>query len=392
MTALAEAGLAGLLARAEALPPSAFAPARAAAAALLRDQGLPTRRVEAWKYTDLSPLAAALFAPPASTAEPALPPPRAPRRAVVVDGLVRQGAGLARNTAAIPPPAETISALNALLAEDGLLFDIAGDGGVVEILSLVSPGVSAHPRHRIRLGVGATLTLIESSRAGAGALHNPVFDIALAAGARLTHVRIVEDDAAAFHLAAIHAEVAAGATYDAFTLHLGGRIARVEKHVQLVGTGAVAHLNGAQLVSGARLADITIALDHAAPGCTSRQVVKTVLGQGARGVFQGKILVRPAAQKTDGFQMNQALLLAPDAEMDSKPQLEIYADDVKCSHGATVGALDSEALFFLRSRGIPAAEARAMLIDAFLREAVETIGEAAAREVVAAALEAAPRP
>ncbi len=120
--------------------------------------------------------------------------------------------------------------------------------------------------------------------------------------------------------------------------------------------------------------------------------MKTVLGQGARGVFQGRILVRPAAQKTDGFQMNQALLLAPDAEMDSKPQLEIYADDVKCSHGATVGALDAEALFFLRSRGIPAAEARAMLIDAFLREAVETIGEATAREVVTAALEAAPRP
>jgi Fe-S cluster assembly protein SufD len=416
MTALTEPGLAGLLARAEALPPGAFAPARAAAAALLRDQGLPTRRVEAWKYTDLSPLAATFFAPPASRAEPSLPPPRAAHRAVVIDGLVREAAGLARNTAAIPPPTETISALNAeaieeayaaagippptetisalnaLLAEDGLLFDIAGDGGVVEILSLVSPGVSAHPRHRIRLGAGATLTLIESSRAGAGALHNPVFDIALAPGARLTHVRIVEDDATAFHLAAIHADVAAGATYDAFTLHLGGRIARVEKHVQLAGAGAAAHLNGAQIVSGARLADITIALDHAAPGCTSRQVVKTVLGQGARGVFQGRILVRPAAQKTDGFQMNQALLLAPDAEMDSKPQLEIYADDVKCSHGATVGALDAEALFFLRSRGIPAAEARAMLIDAFLREAVETIGEATAREVVTAALEAAPRP
>ncbi|MFN6955855.1 MAG: Fe-S cluster assembly protein SufD [Acetobacteraceae bacterium] len=389
MSAIADAGLAGLLARAEARLPDAWAPARTAAAALLRAEGLPTRRVEAWKYTDMAPLAAAAFAPAGSAAEPALPTPRAERRVVVVDGVVRDAAGFARNRAAIPAPADTIAALNALLAEDGVLFDVEGDAGVVELVSLVSAGVSAHPRHRIRLGAGASLTLIETCRAGAGALHNPVFDIALAPGARLTHARIVEDDPAAFHLAAIHADVPEGATYDAFTLHLGGRIARVEKHVVLKGQGASAHLNGAQLVSGPRVADITIALEHAAPGCASRQVVKTVLGAGARGVFQGRILVRQAAQKTDGYQMNQALLLAPDAEMDSKPQLEIYADDVKCSHGATVGALDPDALFFLRSRGIPEAEARHMLVDAFLREAVETIGEDAARTAVMAALEAA---
>ncbi|MCX7685887.1 MAG: Fe-S cluster assembly protein SufD [Acetobacteraceae bacterium] len=389
MSAIAEAGLAGLLARADGQGPEAWAPARAAAAALLRAEGLPTRRVEAWKYTDLAPLAAAAFAPRGSSAEPAPPAPRAERRVVVADGVVRDAAGFARNRAAIPAPAATIAALNALLAEDGVLFDLEGDAGVVELLSLVSAGVSAHPRHRIRLGAGASLTLIESCRAGAGALHNPVFDIALGPGARLTHARIVEDDPAAFHLAAIHADVAEGATYDAFTLHLGGRIARVEKHVVLAGTGASAHLNGAQLVSGPRVADITIALEHAAPGCASRQVVKTVLGAGARGVFQGRILVRPAAQKTDGYQMNQALLLAPDSEMDSKPQLEIYADDVKCSHGATVGALDPDALFFLRSRGIPEPEARQMLVDAFLREAVETIAEGPARAAVMAALEAA---
>ena len=389
MSAIADAGLAGLLARAEARGPDAWAPARTAAAALLRAEGLPTRRAEAWKYTDLAPVAAAAFASAGSSAEPALPAPRADRRVVVVDGILRDAAGFARNRAAIAPPAATIAALNAALAEDGVLFDVDDAAGVVELVSLVSAGVSAHPRHRIRLGAGASLTLIETCRAGAGALHNPVFDIALAPGARLTHARIVEDDDAAFHLAAIHAEVAEGAAYDAFTLHLGGRVARVEKHVALNGTAAEAHLNGAQLVSGPRVADITIALDHAAPGCSSRQVVKTVLGGGARGVFQGRILVRQAAQKTDGYQMNQALLLSPDAEMDSKPQLEIYADDVKCSHGATVGALDADALFFLRSRGIPEAEARHLLVDAFLREAVEAIGDPAARGAVMAALEAA---
>jgi Fe-S cluster assembly protein SufD len=181
--------------------------------------------------------------------------------------------------------------------------------------------------------------------------------------------------------------VGAGGTYDNFTLNAGARLVRNEIHVALNGPRASAHMNGAQLVGDGQHADTTTFLDHAAPDCPSRQTYKTVLAGRSRGVFQGKILVRQAAQRTDGYQMNQALLLSEHAEIDAKPQLEIYADDVKCSHGATVGALDDNQLFYLRSRGIPAEEARSMLVQAFLVEAVEGVTEPLAQAALAEAIE-----
>jgi Fe-S cluster assembly protein SufD len=150
-------------------------------------------------------------------------------------------------------------------------------------------------------------------------------------------------------------------------------------HAHLAGTHAAAHMNAAQLLGGAQHADFTTVVGHDAPATVSRQTVKNVLTDRARGVFQGKIEVSRVAQKTDGYQMNQALLLSPDAEIDSKPQLEIYADDVKCSHGATVGELDAEHVFYLRSRGIPEAEARSILVRAFLNEALDPIAHDEAR-------------
>ena len=169
----------------------------------------------------------------------------------------------------------------------------------------------------------------------------------------------MQDEAAtAFHVSTTYADIEAGATYDSFTLNLGARLSRTEVHAQLTGTGAAAHLNAAQLLAGSQHADFTSVVGHTAPGCTSRQTVKNVLAGRSRGVFQGKIEVARQAQKTDGYQMNQALLLSPFAEVDSKPELEIFADDVKCSHGATVGELDAEQMFYLRSRGVPDAEAR----------------------------------
>ena len=159
-------------------------------------------------------------------------------------------------------------------------------------------------------------------------------------------------------------------------------------HARLAGPGAVAHLNAAQLLSGTQHADITTVVRHAAPHGTSRQTVKNVLAGRSRGVFQGRIEVARHAQKTDGYQMNQALLLSPDAEIDSKPELEIFADDVKCSHGATVGELDAEQLFYLRSRGIPDKEARAILVRAFLAEAIDTVTHEAARAMLERAVKA----
>ncbi|WP_207537145.1 Fe-S cluster assembly protein SufD [Sabulicella rubraurantiaca] len=377
-------------------------------AATLREKGLPGRRVEEWRYTDLAPVAQAQFteALTAVGEAPALPAPRAPHRVVFLDGR------LAEHLSQLPPHAAPLSArleaaqdllaadhgmplvgLNAMMFEDGLFLDLpeGRDAGTIEVLNIAAHAerpIAFHPRHVIRLAPGAQLTLVETSTGPAGAtyLHNPVYDIRVAEGATFTHVRVQREGRSAFQLSTIRARVAAGGTYDNFTLNAGGRLVRNEIHVTLEGPKAAAHMNGAQLVADGQHADTTTFLDHAAPDCPSRQTVKTVLAGKSRGVFQGKILVRQVAQRTDGYQMNQALLLSEEAEIDAKPQLEIYADDVRCSHGATVGALDPEQLFYLRARGIPAEEARAILVQAFLTEAVEgvtdPIAQAALEEAV----------
>lgn len=389
---------------------------REAAAEAFRAQGLPTRRVEAWKYTDLRALAEAGFGESLSsvTDSPVLPPAHAAgARAVFVDGRFRPDLStlgdlpyaigsvaeslpqLEGRIGAVAPAADLpMVALNAMLFEDGLLLTVPEGvaGGVLDLLSLASGGArpeAFHPRHLIRLGKGASLTLIETMigpEHGGVTLHNPVYEIEVAEGATLVHARLNQEGRQGFHLATAQARVAAGGTYDNFTLNAGARLTRNEIHIALEGPGAAAHMNGAQLLAQGQHADTTTFLDHAAPGCASRQTYKTVLAGKSRGVFQGKILVRQAAQKTDGYQMNQALLLSPDAEMDSKPQLEIYADDVKCSHGATVGELDHGQLFYLRSRGVPEAQARSLLIQAFLQEAVEGVTDETARAALGEAV------
>jgi Fe-S cluster assembly protein SufD len=240
----------------------------------------------------------------------------------------------------------------------------------------------------VRLGRGASLTLIETATGPEDAryLHNPVFEIEVAEGATLTHARVQQEAPRAFQLSTVYAHVAAGATYDNFTLNAGGKLVRNEIHSVLAGPKAACHMNGAQLLGDGQHADTTTVLDHAAPDCASRQTYKTVLSGKSRGVFQGKIHVHQIAQRTDGYQMNQALLLSPEAEIDSKPQLEIYADDVKCSHGATVGEIDPDQLFYLRARGIPESRARAMLVEAFLQEAVDGVQDETARAAVQAAV------
>jgi len=382
---------------------------RADAAEVFRAQGLPGRRIEAWHYTDLGVVAQLGFTEALTLADeaPALPPARAPHRAVFVDGrfapalsLLSEGAtslaqaldGAEGRLGALAQPLPLV-ALNTMLFEDGLVLDIpAGvDAGVLELLSIATHAgraIAFHPRHLVRLGEGARLTLLDTSlgEAEASYLHNPVYEIAVAEGATLTHVRIQREGRAGFQLSTVLAAVEAGGTYDNFTLNAGGRLVRNEIHVALRGPKAACHMNGAQLVAEGQHADTTTFLDHAAPDCASRQTYKTVLAGRSRGVFQGKILVRQAAQRTDGYQMNQALLLSDDAEINAKPQLEIYADDVKCSHGATVGALDEAQLFYLRARGIPGATARAMLVEAFLTEAIEGVTDPLAQAALAEAL------
>jgi Fe-S cluster assembly protein SufD len=395
--------------------------ARDAAAEAFQRSGLPGRRVEAWKYTDLRPIASAAFHEPLDrrancNALLARTPQVDGTRLVFVDGRFRDDlsalpatapATSARPIAArftrfadhptfgtLPrPDREQMVALNTMLAEDGAIIDVREhtDAGLIHLISLAtdSPGGASdfHPRHVIRLAPGATLTVLETSLGDGTYLHAPVTELHVAQGATLTHIRLQDESTAAFHLATLYVEIAERGTYDSFALNLGGRMVRSEVHARLAGPGAKTHLNAAQLLTGTQHADFTTVVRHDAPHGTSRQTVKNVLAGRSRGVFQGRIEVARHAQKTDGYQMSQSLLLSPDAEIDTKPELEIFADDVKCSHGATVGELDAEQLFYLRSRGIPDAEARSMLVRAFLAEALDAVSHEAARAVLESAVE-----
>jgi Fe-S cluster assembly protein SufD len=378
---------------------------REEAADILRKSGLPSQREEAWHFTSLRPLADIAFHEPITEVADCarlmarLPDIDAPRLvfldgrfrddlSVVPDGIAVRVGGPSYGKLARAAD-DRLVALNAMLAEDGATIEVA-EGRDAGALLLVSLGAAAegravafHPRHSVRVGNGASLTLIEVALGEGVYLHNPVIEAVVGEAATLVHLRLQDEASGAFHLSTVYADIAARGTYDSFALTLGARLARMEVHARLGGPGATAHLNAAQLLGGSQHADFTTIVSHDAPNCASRQTVKNVLTGRSRGVFQGRIEVARAAQKTDGYQMNQALLLSPDAEIDSKPQLEIYADDVKCSHGATVGELDADQLFYLRSRGIGEADARSMLVRAFLAEALDPI----AHEPTRAAME-----
>lgn len=412
MTVATPTGVACLLARYEDrkgdLPGDRVV--RAAAADAFRGLGLPGRRDEAWKYTNLRPLADAAFCEPlTSRVDGEAPLDLVPRlttsRLVFVDGRFRPDLShspaniTTRSFAEHPefgrlarPDRDRMAALNTMLAEDGAQIDVAEntDGGLLQLVSLGSDAsgraTAFQPRHMVRLARGARLMLVETS-AGAGIyLHTPVTEIELADGAVLTHVRLQDEAAAAFHLSTVYVELAEAASYDSFVLNVGSHITRTEIHARLAGANGSVHLSGAQLLRGTQHADFTSVVRHEAPSCASRQTVKNVLAGRSRGVFQGRIEVAPAAQKTDGYQMSQALLLSPDAEIDTKPELEIFADDVKCSHGATVGDLDADQLFYLRTRGIAEREARVILVRAFLAEALDVVTNDTVRRALDAAV------
>jgi Fe-S cluster assembly protein SufD len=412
MTAAIQTGVGGFLSRFERLREHLPGDPRQrlAAADAFRHVGLPGatsgRRQEAWKYTSLRPVADTKFQQSQAFAGDSallasLPRIDAPR-IIFVDGEYRP------ELSALPASvnfsrfadhavfgtlarldSEPLVALNTMLAEDGATLTVAEgvDAGVLLLVSLGTDAAAFHPRHAIHLAAGARLTLLELSLGDGTYLHNPVVEVHVAEDAVLSHVRLQNESPAAFHLSTLYASIAERGTYDSFALNVGGRIVRTEAHARLIGAKGIAHLNGAQLLGGVQHADFTTVVQHVAPSCTSRQTVKNVLAGRSQGVFQGRIEVARTAQKTDGYQMNQALLLSPDAEIDTKPELEIFADDVKCSHGATVGELDADQLFYLRSRGIPDAEARSILVHAFLAEALDAVTHEKVREVLEHAVE-----
>nr|WP_298794396.1 Fe-S cluster assembly protein SufD [uncultured Acetobacter sp.] len=383
-------------------------PVRKAAIGALHRSGLPDRRVEEWRYTSLrflteTPLAAPVEVYDAGQVQAQLEtlglttgPLADVPRVVFVNGRYAAPFSVLPSEVDVSffaktqtfgtlscPDRDPLTALNTVLAGDGAQLHVpAGkDGGHVLLVSLgqTDAPVSFHPRHAVVLDEGAKFTLI-SIQAGQGRyLHNPVLEISVAAQANLKHVTLQAEGEAAACLATTYAQVAEHGTYDSFVLGLGGALSRQEIHARLAAPFATVHVNGAQMLAGKQIGDVTSVISHAAPDCTSRQTVRNVLDGHARGVFQGKVFVDRVAQKTDGYQMNQALLLSENAEIDAKPELEIYADDVKCSHGATVGALDDDQLFYLRSRGVPNAEARQILIHAFMDEALGLIEDEMAR-------------
>jgi Fe-S cluster assembly protein SufD len=238
-----------------------------------------------------------------------------------------------------------------------------------------TPHVS-HPRSLLLLGAGSRATIVETHAGMPGNVYltNALTQVVLDEGATLEHYKVQNDTEAAFHIALLSARQAKGSRFSAHSVALGSSIARHDVKVALDGPGAKVDLNGLYLPHGEQLIDNPTTIEHAAPGCTSRALYKGVVDGHARGVFDGRIVVRPGAMKTDAKLTNKNLLLSETAQVDTRPRLEIFADDVKCAHGATVGQLAEDAVFYLRSRGIREEAARNLLTYAFAAEMLTLIG------------------
>ena len=388
---------------------------RAGAGQRAAASGLPTPRRESWKYTNLRPLEKLAFGPRAQEQisidrlPSLLPHGQSAQRLVFVNGLfradlsacaglpegVRAGslaealaegrgndlAGLLGQIAEGGGQDQPMLDLNTALMADGFLLQVAA--GVRIDLPIEVIYLGAAPREPQAFHPRALIAMEENSRAivvehhaciGDGAYFaNHGCEVRIGEKAELRHYQVQAEADDAIHLANLHVEVRAGGVYDSFVLTRGARLTRNEVCVRLAAPGAECHLNGVYMLRGDQHCDNTTTIDHLAPETTSREVFKGVLDDRARGVFQGKIVVHPDAQKSDGHQLSKALLLSDRAEMDAKPELEIYADDVKCSHGATAGDIDRDALFYLRTRGIAEEAARHMLIEAFLSDTINSL-------------------
>ncbi len=378
---------------------------------------LPTSRHEDWRYTSLSALGEQTFvrASPSRVTSADLPP--APRLVFVngrldpeasdVAGLpegVRAGslaAALRERPEDVEPHLgkvattrnQAFGALNLGLFEDGALVELAPGASCEAPIHLVflsaSPLPAAtHPRNLILAGAGARATVVETYRGEGAYLVNAVTELRLEEGAELEHDRVQEEGPAAFHVGALEIAQGARSRLTGQSIALGGKLARVEARTLLGAEEAFCDLRGLSVGGGRQVLDHFVRVDHASPRCTSRETFKNILDGSSRGVFAGRIHVREGAQKTDAGQVSSNLLLSEDATVDAKPQLEILADDVKCSHGGAVGQLREDQLFYLRSRGISAAHAKALLTWAFAAEMVDKVGPAEVRARVRAAVRA----
>ena len=383
--------------------------------------GLPSWRIEQWHYTDLRgllrdvrPLAGAPDAAAKARAKDAgrLIGDIDVRRIVFVDGVfvpelsdtdklspgltIRpMGEALAAGDPLIaanlgkvvPAEREGVIALNTALMSDGILIHVAKGATVEHPIHLVFAATGDKPssvftRSLVVIEQGARAMIVESHEATAGHQVNTAIELVVGDNAHVDHIKITDGPDDLVHVSSLMAAVGAHARLNDFIFNIGGGLVRNQLFVRFDGEGTVASLRGASLLKGKQHADTTLLADHKAKGCQSREVFASVLDGDSRGVFQGKIVVRPHAQQTDAKMMTRSLLLSETAEADCKPELEIFADDVQCGHGATAGALDENLKFYLMARGIPEHEAESLLIQAFAGEAIETITHEGLRDAL----------
>jgi Fe-S cluster assembly protein SufD len=376
--------------------------------------GFPSTRDEEWRFTNVAPIAAETFQRAASSnpdrhdIAPFLFGGVGPQMVVIngrlstdlssEDGLPAgvtiEAASRASEDPALVPSGPFVN-LNDAFYENEIFIRVAPKTVVsrpIHVLALsVATGQPAlvAPRLSIHVGEAAQVTVIESY-AGLGpgaALTTAVTSVHLDAGAVVEHVKVQRETDTAFHMATMTAWLGRASTFTSHALTFGGRIARNDISTVLDGEGAECTLNGLYVATGDHLVDTHTTIDHAKPHCPSHEVYKGILAGRARAVFNGKILVRQDAQKTDAKQTNRALLLSDDAQVNTKPQLEIFADDVKCTHGAAIGQLDEDAMFYLRARGIDDWSARVMLIHAFAGDVLDRISAEPVRTAAMKAVE-----
>jgi len=388
---------------------------RSTGLAQFTDLGLPSPRQEAWKYTDTGPIERAAYLPvePGTNGatgnqlnafgfsdlpchrlvfvngyyDPALSTPGAVPQGAIIDSLavqLRKGPHMLERH--LGQYAETddhgYAALNTAMIADGAFVHLAPGVTLaqpVHILHVTTAAAEArmsHPRNLIVAERDSRAVIIEH-HVSIGARHyftNALTEVVTGDHARIEHYRLQEESPDAYHINGLHVHLGHESGYTAHAFDLGGRLVRNDLHSRLVAEGATCTLNGLYIGAGRRHIDNHTRIDHVQPRGTSREFYKGILNGRARGVFHGRVVVHPQAQHSDAQQVNNNLLLSREAEADSQPQLEIYADDVKCAHGATVGQLDPDALFYLRSRGVDDATAHDLLTYAFARDVLTRIG------------------
>lgn len=376
---------------------------RERAAEVFSKLGWPTTRIEEWRYTNLAPVQQVAWktddAPQAIESDATMAG-RAAVELVFVNGHLVTDLSAVAWPAGVQPEAahESIAnwqgaamvALNMANMQDGARITVAPNTIVEGFIHLLfigdGDGIWSHPRNQIVVGRAAQMTIVESYVGSGSYFTNAVTEIVAADGAVVDHYRFERESLSAYHVGNVYVRQERSSSVTSHSIAVGGALARSETHVALTGEGATITLDGLFAGTGSQHLDNQTVIDHVSPHCESIELYKGVLDQSARGVFDGRIIVRPGAEKTVSRQENRNLLLSETAIVDSKPTLEIHNDDVKCNHGSTIGQIQAEPLFYLRSRGIGEEEARNLLIHAFASEIVDRMKVEPVREHIRRAL------